>query len=150
MKILVCGLPESGKTWLAMRMAGYFKCPHFNADKVRAMADDWRFDKKARHRQANRLSNMADFEHSPAGGSAPVTVTDFVCPTEVTRALFNPGLTIWLNTKENETPYADTKAMWEDPLEAEVVVESFMSDEEIRTLCRRLVRDYGIQIQHEL
>lgn len=153
MKILVCGLPGSGKTHMAMRIAGYLKCAHFNADKVRALAEDWRFDKKARVRQANRMKHMADFEHSREGGFKTVTVTDFVCPTETTRILFQPGLTIWMNTLDargEESPYADTNSMWEDPLNAEIIIESFMTDTEILNLTKRIVRDWSVQIAHDL
>ena len=35
MKILVMGLPGSGKTTLATALAAKLQCPHFNADEIR-------------------------------------------------------------------------------------------------------------------
>ena len=44
MKILVCGLPGSGKTWLSERLAEYLdNCAWYNADVVRRSANDWDF-----------------------------------------------------------------------------------------------------------
>lgn len=150
MKILICGLPNSGKTWLAMRMAGYFNCPHFNADKVRAMVNDWSFDMKARFKQANRLKAMADFEHSPTGGKANLTITDFVCPTEVTRSIFQPGMIIYMNTLSAlgiESPYQDTNNIFEPPEDAHIVVESLMDDFEIYKMCKRIKEEFKLQVE---
>ena len=41
MKILICGLPGSGKTWLAERLIQKIdNCAWFNADAVRKAAND--------------------------------------------------------------------------------------------------------------
>ena len=41
MKILIFGLPGSGKTWLAERLQKRLECAWFNADEIRRMANDW-------------------------------------------------------------------------------------------------------------
>ena len=42
MKILVCGLPGAGKTWLAERLVKHFdNCAWYNADVLRKSANDW-------------------------------------------------------------------------------------------------------------
>ena len=49
MKILVCGLPGSGKTWLSERLAEYLEnCAWYNADTVRRSASDWDFSMEGR------------------------------------------------------------------------------------------------------
>ena len=65
MKILVCGLPGSGKTWLAERLQKNIKnCAWYNADFVRKYSNDWDFEVEGRIRQANRMKAFADFEKS--------------------------------------------------------------------------------------
>ena len=46
MKILVMGLPGSGKTYLSERLQPLLESAWYNADKVRSMAGDWDFSKK--------------------------------------------------------------------------------------------------------
>ena len=49
MKILVCGLPGSGKTWLSERLVKYIKnCAWYNADIVRKFSNDWDFSMEGR------------------------------------------------------------------------------------------------------
>ena len=56
MKILVCGLPGSGKTWLSERLVKHIdNCAWYNADFVRKYANDWDFELTGRMRQANRM-----------------------------------------------------------------------------------------------
>ena len=51
MKILVCGLPGSGKTWLSERLADHLdNCAWYNADTVRRSANDWDFSMEGRTR----------------------------------------------------------------------------------------------------
>ena len=51
MKILVCGLPGSGKTWLAERLQKNIKnCAWYNADFVRKYSNDWDFEVEGRIR----------------------------------------------------------------------------------------------------
>ena len=43
MKILVMGLPGSGKTYLTERLVPLINAAWYNADNVREMANDWDF-----------------------------------------------------------------------------------------------------------
>ena len=47
MKILICGLPGSGKTTLAEPFAKLIGAVHINADAVRKEYDDWDLAQKA-------------------------------------------------------------------------------------------------------
>ena len=95
MKILVFGLPGSGKTWLAERLVKHLdNCAWYNADFVRKYANDWDFELEGRIRQANRMKTFADFEKS----NGRWVICDFVAPTEKSRKTFNPDYLIWLDT----------------------------------------------------
>jgi len=118
MKILICGLPGSGKTTLAERIAPALNAVHLNADKVREEANDWDFSPEGRTRQANRMKTMAD----EAVAKNRVVVADFVCPTQQTRDDFNADYTIWMNTI-NEGRYEDTNKMFQPVKEANFVCE---------------------------
>ena len=52
MKILVMGLPGSGKTYLSERLVPLLKAAWYNAFVVRKMANDWDFSDKGRDRQS--------------------------------------------------------------------------------------------------
>ena len=109
MKILIMGLPGSGKTWLAERLQKHLNCAWFNADAVRQMANDWEFGDEARIRQARRMRNLADYEK----GCGRIVICDFVCPTELTRHIFEADLTIWMDTIE-QGRFEDTNKMFDD------------------------------------
>ena len=97
MKILIMGLPGSGKTYLAERMQPILNAAWYNADKVREMANDWDFSPQGRIRQSLRMKNLADYEKS----HGIIVICDFVCPTAETKTNFDPDITIWMNTIES-------------------------------------------------
>ena len=157
MKILICGLPGSGKTWLAERLVDSIdNCAWFNADVIRTASNDWDFTAEGRVRQANRMKTFADFEVSHGRS----VICDFVAPTENSRLSFKPDYLIWLNTikegrvvenkkeeletakdlpfevenLENSDAFKDTTRMFEPPSNADKTITSFMSDEEIKLL----------------
>ena len=110
MKILVMGLPGSGKTYLAERMQPILKAAWYNADIVREMANDWDFSPEGRIRQSLRMKNLADFEKN----QGRIVICDFVCPTHETKENFNPDITVWMNTITSGR-YEDTNKMFEKP-----------------------------------
>ena len=107
MKILIMGLPGSGKTYLAERLQPLLNAAWYNADKVREMANDWDFSLEGRIRQSKRMRTFADFEKS----NNRVVICDFVCPTKNTQDNFDPDIIIWMNTIESGR-YEDTNKIF--------------------------------------
>ena len=134
MKILICGLPGSGKTWLAERLVKNLKdCAWYNADVVRRCANDWDFSEEARIRQANRMKTFADFERS----NGRWVVCDFVAPTDKARQAFEADYIIWLDTIEAGR-FEDTNQMFEKPANANIHIKNFMTDEQIKEIAMEL------------
>ena len=52
-KILIMGLPGSGKTTLASKLVPLLNAKWLNSDKIRKAANDWDFSEEARTRQQN-------------------------------------------------------------------------------------------------
>ena len=111
MKILVMGLPGSGKTYLTERLVPLLKAAWYNADKLREMANDWDFSEEGRLRQSKRMRAFADFEKN----NGRLVVCDFVCPTKQTRLNFDADIVIWMDTIK-EGRFEDTNKLFEDPV----------------------------------
>tara|TARA_B100000242_G_scaffold16859_1_gene10386 strand:+ start:91 stop:501 length:411 start_codon:yes stop_codon:yes gene_type:complete len=110
MKVLVMGLPGSGKTYLSERLVPLINAAWYNADKVREMANDWDFSSEGRVRQSKRMRVFADFEKE----HGRFVVCDFVCPTKETRKNFDPDIVIWMDTI-NKGRFEDTNKIFQSP-----------------------------------
>ena len=139
MKILIMGLPGSGKTHLAKRLHVHLNCAWYNADKVREMANDWDFTPSGRRRQSERMNTIATFEAT----RARTVICDFVCPTGETRKEFDADITIWMDTIESGR-YEDTNKIFEEPDDCDFRVEGFMSDEAIIEFANVLKEKYNV------
>ena len=127
-RILIMGLPGSGKTTLAGALKKYLEehgdityaralqelidpqveVTWFNADDVRRKYNDWDFSNDGRIRQSLRM-----FQFSMESGGDYV-ICDFVAPLVEQRNNFKADWTIWLDTIR-EGRYADTNALFQEP-----------------------------------
>ena len=127
-RILIMGLPGSGKTTLAGALKRYLELhgdisysralnefinPRvevnwFNADDIRRKYNDWDFSNDGRIRQSLRM-----FQFSMESGGDYV-ICDFVAPLVEMRNNFKADWTIWVDTIR-EGRYADTNAAFVEP-----------------------------------
>ena len=119
-KILIMGLPGSGKTYFSERLKSYLEThgdlskinpskflwyegipspgwdkvdvDWFNADEIRKRFNDWDFSKEGRIRQSIR---MAEFALRSTG---EYVICDFVCPLPEMRNNFKADWTVWIDT----------------------------------------------------
>jgi len=110
MKILIMGLPGSGKTTLASELVPLLNAKWINNDKVRKAANDWDFSEEGRSRQAKRMADLAE-KYKQEGS---YVVCDFICPTAKARELFNADFIIWVDTIK-KGKFDDTNAMFVKP-----------------------------------
>ena len=137
MKILIMGLPGSGKTWLAEQLQVRLNCAWYNADKIREMANDWEFSETARLKQAYRMKVLADLEKS----YSRTVICDFVCPLSITRDIFNADITIWMNTIVAGR-FKDTNKIFEEPVNKTYVVDKFMTHSEVDSFVTMMYKDF--------
>jgi len=109
-KILIMGLPGSGKTTLASELVPLLNAKWLNNDKVRKDANDWDFSEEGRVKQAKRMADLAE-KYKQEGYCV---VADFICPTPETGKLFNPDYIVWVDTIK-EGRFEDTNQMFVKP-----------------------------------
>lgn len=105
------GLPGSGKSYLAARLAPLINGVWINADAVREKYNDWDFSPEGRIRQSARMNHLAD----GVVMAGKIAIADFVCPTEKTRAEFGADYVVWMDTIEKGR-FEDTNKVFETPL----------------------------------
>jgi hypothetical protein len=127
-RILIMGLPGSGKTYFAERLKQYLEqhgttqhipemmpitelnatVTWFNADDVRRKYNDWDFSKEGRIRQSLRMLEFA------LASNTDYVICDFVAPIPEMRNNFKADWTIWMDTIEAGR-YEDTNQMFVPP-----------------------------------
>lgn len=113
-KILIMGLPGTGKTTLAQELRKQLiialkSVVWYNADIVRELNNDWDFSEEGRLRQAKRMRDLADYHKD-----VDFVICDFVAPTQEIRNIFDADFIIWMNTEKNSN-YQDTDKIFENP-----------------------------------
>jgi len=112
-RILIMGLPGSGKTTLAQELKKQLQqagrtVKWLNADEVRTTYNDWDFSESGRIRQSQRMRELAD------KFVTDYVIADFVAPLVEMRENFDADCTIWVDTI-TQGRFADTNAMFQAP-----------------------------------
>ena len=114
MRILVMGLPGSGKTTFAAALGAQLffnkKFTWFNADAIRERYKDWDFSLEGRLRQAKRMRELADKEEL----EGRIVICDFVAPLREMRDLYDADITVWMDTIA-EGRFEDTNRIFVQP-----------------------------------
>lgn len=139
-RILICGLPGSGKTTLAAQLVKLLPATHIDGDAARSVNGDWDFSDEGRLRQAQRMRELADDREG-------IVVASFVCPTAATRAAFAPDLIVFMDTLK-ESRYPDTDAIFERPTEVAVQVVDHVMQPTLERIaaCLRFLTPQGTMI----
>ncbi len=127
MRILIMGLPESGKTTLGEKLSKEYNIPFWDADVVRTIYNDWDFSLQARERQTLRMRKLSELD--------PISISAFICPLPGFRSFFFPDKLIWMDTVE-ECEFEDTNKMFQPPEKYNIRITELGNDEEAFNLVR--------------
>ena len=121
-KVLIMGLPSSGKTTLAQELIKMLYRSNYsyhwlNADKIRELYNDWDFSEDGRIRQSHRMRDLADVR------TEDFVICDFVAPLEEMRTIFNPDFLIWVDTI-TKSAFEDTNNLFVPPAVVDLRVNS--------------------------
>ena len=120
-RILIMGLPGSGKTTLALALKERLGAAHYNADQVRKDFNDWDFSPEGRLRQARRMRDLCD------SSDTEYAIADFVAPLPEMREIFGATLTIWMDTIDSGR-FEDTNKMFVKPTDWDFRITEFESE----------------------
>ena len=139
-KILIMGLPGSGKTFLAEKLQNDliengFTVEWFNADKVRERFNDWDFSNEGRIRQSYRMEELSKKSNSD------FVICDFVCPLPAMRQNFSADITIWMDTID-EGRFSDTNKLFVPPEKYEYRIMSKSAEGWSKTISKQLSIKY--------
>jgi len=122
MKILIVGLPGSGKTLLGSRIAEKFSIPFWDADVVRNTYNDWDFSGEGRDRQSLRMRKLAELD--------AISISAFIAPLPGYIRNFFPDKLIWMDTVK-DCEYEDTNKLFKPPQNPDVRITKWIDENQL-------------------
>ena len=122
MKILIVGLPGSGKTWLGSRIAEKFSIPFWDADMVRKTYNDWDFSGQGRDRQSMRMRKLAEVD--------TISISAFIAPLPGYIRNFFPDKLIFMDTVK-DCEYEDTNKLFKPPQNPDVRITKWIDENQL-------------------
>lgn len=112
MKILVCGLSGSGKTWLCRELRPLIGAVLLNNDAIRNgphAGIGWTLENRIEHaRLVGLWANIIQESGYPV-------LIDMICPTKHTREALGPDYIVFVDTV-SKSKFADTDALFVPPV----------------------------------
>lgn len=138
-KILIMGLPGSGKTTLAEQLVTRLKeegktVTWLNADKIREEFNDWDFSESGRIRQGIRMSDLAD------SSTTDFVILDFVAPLPEVREKVNADYLIWMDTID-VSRFEDTNKVFIPPINYDFRVGVFDAKKVSDLITKRILNN---------
>jgi adenylylsulfate kinase len=122
MKILIMGLPNSGKTWLGSRIAEKLSIPFWDADVVRNIYNDWDFSDRGRDRQSLRMRKLAELDS--------ISISAFIAPLPGYIRNFFPDKLIWMDTVK-DCEYEDTNKLFIPPTTYDLRITKWIDENQL-------------------
>ena len=140
-RILIMGLPGSGKTYLANALQRElhdrgFTVEWFNADEVRERFNDWDFSEAGRIRQGHRMRDLAE------KSTADFVISDFVAPLPAMREAYGANLVIWLDTIDSSR-FEDTNRIFVAPDHYDYRIMAKNAEHWANTISTKLAINWG-------
>ena len=147
-RILVFGLPGSGKTTFAKKLWQSLKdeninYAYFNNNEIRDMFQDYDFSFNGRMRQSDRMFKLCEMAWEPGA------IADFVCPNESLRVRFNYFIS--MNTIK-ESQYEDTNKAFQVPkkIKPDFEIINFEYNYVIKEIVKKIKEGYVREIDTKL
>ncbi len=131
-KILIIGLPGSGKTTLAKNILSFLNADWLNADIVRKKFKDWDFSRSGVLRQSKRMASLAK------KSKKMYVVADFVCPYEKGRKIFKPDYLIWMDTIKKGR-FSTFDKTFESPKKYDLVIKKRITQKKLKTIIKDVI-----------
>lgn len=134
-KILICGRSQSGKSFFADYLRGFFDFSRFNGDFIRELTGNFDFTVDGRKRQAETMKLLAE------NCGSRVVVCDFICPTKELRKIFAPDIIVYC-AHPGSGKYKDTDSLFEEVSEDEAAKVFFLQrggEEKLANILKDLI-----------